>query len=159
MWLTTTRNTLPRNLKTTLVKTIETGCIAPAWDSALPWLSAEEKNECAQLDEELYGLVLACLEIVQSTDKVTEKQKADARDLYTKVDAEMRSRDLESGIAAIAYIQRVALGETTSENASAMGSIMTLKTRGGSYRDALTMLTTLRTSARNSRARSSLYGR
>ena len=80
-------------------------------DSALPWLSAEEKNECAQLDEELYGMVLACLETTVGHEKATEKQKAEARELYAKVDAEMRSRDLESGIAAIAYIQRVALGE------------------------------------------------
>ena len=110
-------NTLPRSLKTVLAKTIETGCIAPAWDNVLPPLSAEERSECEKFDEELYGLVLACLEIVQTTDKTTDKQRSDARDLYAKVDAEMRTRDIESGIAAIAYIQRVALGETTSENA------------------------------------------
>ena len=64
--------------------------------------------------------------------------------MYGKVDAEMRSRDLESGIAAIAYIQRVALGESTSEHASAMGTIMTLKTTGGSCREALAMLTSFK---------------
>ena len=126
-----------------LNKTIETGCIAPAWSNVLPPLSAEERRKCEELDEELYGLVLACcLEIVQTTDKTTDKQRSDARDLYAKVDAEMRTRDIESGIAAIAYIQRFALGETTSESASEMGSIMNLRTRGASYRDGLTMLTT-----------------
>ena len=64
--------------------------------------------------------------------------------MYGKVDAEMRSRDLESGIAAIAYIQRVALGESTSEHASAMGTIMTLRTTGGSCKEALAMLTSFK---------------
>ena len=64
--------------------------------------------------------------------------------MYGKVDAEMRSRDLESGIAAIAYIQRVALGESTSEHARAMGTIMTLRTTGGSCKEALAMLTSFK---------------
>ena len=52
MWLTTARNTLPRSLKAVLNKTIETGCIAPAWSNVLPPLSAEERRKCEELDEE-----------------------------------------------------------------------------------------------------------
>ena len=46
---------------------------------ALPkTLNTSEREAYKDLDEELYGLVLTCLEIVQSTEKASDKQKADA---------------------------------------------------------------------------------
>jgi hypothetical protein len=144
LWLTTTRANLPKHLKHTLLKTVELARIDPAWDDALPGLTDEQKTSYVEQDAKLYGLVLACLQTTVNHKDTSDKQKADAREMFNKVDTEMRTRDSESGISSIAYIQRLALGESTSEHTTAMGRIMSLSTTGGTSKDAHALLTTFK---------------
>ena len=139
-----TRANLPKYLKHTLLKTVELARIDPAWEEALPGLTNDQKASYVEQDTKLYGLVLTCLQATVNHKDTSDKQKADAREIFNKVDTEMRTRCSESGISSIAYIQRLALGEATSEHATAMGRAKSLSTTGGTGKDAHALLATFK---------------
>ena len=142
MWINTTRGALPRAMRAILDNTLARSRTTPDWDM-VP--DDEERKRYIELDEQLYGLILSSVQAIQSGEKSTDRQKGESRELYAKIDGESKSRGLESGIATIAYVKRMAKGESLNESATAMTAIMNLRPKGGSYRDGLSMITSFKT--------------
>ena len=141
MWINTTRGALPRALRTVLDDALTRSRTAPDW-SVLPATTTDAERELyIELDTQLYGLILSSVQAIQSGEKSTDRQKSESRELYAKIDGESKTQALESGIATIAYVKRMAKGESLNESAASMTAIMNLKPKGGSYKDGLTMIT------------------
>ena len=128
MWINTTRGLLPQALKAILDNTLDRSRTTPDWD-LVP--DDEERERLKKLDEQFYGLILSSVQAVQSAEKSTDRQKGESREVYAKIDGESKSRGLESGIATIAYVKRMAKGESLNESANAMTAIMNLRPKGG----------------------------
>ena len=145
MWINTTRGALPRALRTVLDDALTRSRTAPDW-SVLPATTTDAERELyIELDTQLYGLILSSVQAIQSGEKSTDRQKSESRELYAKIDGESKTQALESGIATIAYVKRMAKGESLNESAASMTAIMNLKPKGGSYKDGLTMITSYKT--------------
>ena len=83
-------------------------------------ISKEELELCKAQDGRLYGLVLGALTEALSAKEANGRDQADAQETVHKVHAN-RAAVCESGVGALAYIQRLAQGEIVNEQATAMG--------------------------------------